>query len=173
MASKFDLSLSYALTCLRLEGLEIKDKQLEAIQAIYDGKDVFLWLPTGYGKSLCYQCLPFLFDHKLSMVDLPPSEKSVCLVVSPLVSLMVDQVVSLRAKGVQAAILSGNKGIGVHLLATDKEIKDGGYSLLFSAPEAIACDKWRQMLVEAPLCNQVVTIAIDEAHCVSQWLVIV
>ena len=74
---------------------------------------------------------------------------------------------------VQTAILSGNKGIDVHLLAADKEIKDGGYSLLFSAPEAIACDKWRQMLVEVPLCNQVVTIAIDEAHCVSQWLVIV
>ena len=53
---------------------------------------------------------------------------------------MVDQVVSLRAKGVQAAILSSNKGIDVHLLAADKEIKEGGYSLLFSAPEAIVCD---------------------------------
>jgi hypothetical protein len=59
------------------------------------------------------------------------------------------------------------------LLAADREIRDGGYSLLFSAPEAIVCDRWRQMLIEAPLCNQVVTIAIDEAHCVSQWLVTV
>ena len=61
----------------------------------------------------------------------------------------------------------------MHLLAADKEIKDGGYSLLFSAPEAISCDKWRQMLVEAPLYNQVVTVAVDEAQCVSQWLVTV
>ena len=91
MASKFELSLQYARSCLRLEGLEVKDKQLEAIQAIYDGKDVFLWLPTGYSKSLCYQCLPLLFDHKLSKVDLPHGKRSVCLVVSPLVSLMVDQ----------------------------------------------------------------------------------
>ena len=97
MASKFELSLSYGLSCLRLEGLEIKDKQLEGIQAIYNGKDVFLWLPTGYGKYLCYQCLPFLFDHKLSKVDLPPHKRSV---VSPVVSLMVDQVASLRGKGV-------------------------------------------------------------------------
>ena len=171
MANNFDLSLSYALSCLRLEGLEVKDKQLEAIKAVYDCKDVFLWLPTGYGKSLCYQCLPFLFDHKLKRVDLPPKERSVCLVVSPLVSLMVDQVVNLRAKGVRAAILSGNKGIDKVLLATDKEIRDGGYSLLYSAPEAILCDKWREMLIEAPLCNQMVTITIDEAHCVSQWLV--
>ena len=170
MASEFELSLSYALSCLRLQGIELKDKQLEAIRTIYDGKDVFLWLPTGYGKSLCYQCLPFLFDHKLKRIDLPPGERSVCLIVSPLVSLMVDQVHSLRAKGVQAAILSGNKGIDIHLLASDKNIKDGTYCLLFSAPEAIvACEKWRQILVEAPLCNQVVTVAIDEAHCVSQW----
>ena len=84
---------------------------------------------------------------------------------------MVDQVVSLRSRSVQAAILSGNKGIDVQLLATDKEVKDGTHSLLFSAPEALACDKWRQMLVESPLSNQVVGIAIDEAHCVSQWLV--
>lgn len=174
MANNFELSLSYALSCLQLEGLEVKDKQKEAIRAIYDGKDVFLWLPTGYGKSLCYQCLPFLFDYKLSKVDLvPPSKKSVCLVVSPLVSLMVDQVVSLRGKGVHAAILSGNKGIDVKLLATDKEIGDGSHSLLFSAPEALACDRWRQLLMEAPLSNQVVAIAIDEAHCVSQWLVTV
>ena len=166
MASDFELSMSYALSCLKLEGLEVKD---EAIRAVYNGKDVFLWLPTGYGKSLCYQCLPFLFDYKLSKVD--SSKKSVCLVVSPLVSLMVDQVVSLRAKGVHAAILSGNKGIDVKILATDKEIGDGTHSLLFSSPEALACDKWRQMLMEAPLSNQVVAITIDEAHCVSQSLV--
>ena len=79
MAGDFELSLSYALSCLQLEGLQVKDKQREAIHAVYDGKDVFLWLPTGYGKSLCYQCLPFLFDHKLSKVDLPPSKRSVCL----------------------------------------------------------------------------------------------
>ena len=52
MASNFDLSLSYVLSCLHLEGLEVKDKQLEAIKAVYNCKDVFLWLPTGYGKSL-------------------------------------------------------------------------------------------------------------------------
>ena len=87
----------------------------------------------------------FLFDYKLSKVA--PSKKSVCLVVSPLVSLMVDQVLSLRSKGVHAAILSGNKGINVKLLATDKEIGDGKHSLFISAPEALACDKWEADVV--------------------------
>lgn len=83
---------------------------------------------------------------------------------------MSDQVTSLRTRGVQAAILSGNKGIDKELLAAEKDIQCGTYSLLFSAPEAIvACERWRQILVEQPLCNQVVTVAIDEAHCVSKW----
>ena len=58
MASDFELSLSYALSCLQLEGLEVKDKQRKAIQSVYYCKDVILWLPTGYGKFLCYQCRP-------------------------------------------------------------------------------------------------------------------
>ena len=139
MASDFEPSLSYALSCLKLGDLKLKDKQLEAIRSVYNGKDVFLWLPTGYGKSVCYQCLPFLFDHKLSRIDLPLTDRSVCLVVSPLVSLMSDQVTSLRTSGVQAAILSGNKGIDKELLAAEKDIQCGTYSLLFSAPRNYCC----------------------------------
>ena len=89
--------------------------------------------------------------------------------VSPLISLMVDQVQSLRGRGVSAVILSGNKGIDGTLLASSVEIKHGIYRLLFTAPEAVVLsEKWRQILVEEPLCNQVVAVAIDEAHCVSQ-----
>ena len=54
---------------------------------IYEGKDAFLWLPTGYGKSVCFQSLPVLFDFKFGRVDSPPCQKSVCLVVSPLMLL--------------------------------------------------------------------------------------
>ena len=50
--ARFSSSLSYALSCLKCEQMKLKDKQVEAIRAVYDGEDVFLWLPTGYGKSV-------------------------------------------------------------------------------------------------------------------------
>ena len=112
-------ALTHALSCLRRPG---KEKQVEAIKNIYEGKDV---LPTGYGKSICFHSLPFLFDYKLGRVSLPLNKHSVVLVVSPLVFLMSNQVVTLREGGVGAAILSGNKGIDNCLLTTAKDIKSG------------------------------------------------
>ena len=67
---------------------------------------MFAWLPIGYGKSLRYQLLLFLFDIKLGRTRAIATERSFVLVISPLVSLMVDQVCSLQAHGVCAAILS-------------------------------------------------------------------
>ena len=85
------------------------EKQSEAIKSIYEGKDVFAWLPTGYGKSLRYQLLLFHFDFHLGRTRAIATERSVALVISPLVSLMMDQVCSLQAHGVCAAIRnSGN-----------------------------------------------------------------
>ena len=136
----------------------------------YEGRDVFVWLPTGYGKSICFHSLPFLFDHKLGRVSLPPNKRSVCLVISPLLSLMVNQVSSLREVGIGAAILSSNKGIHTSLVSTSKGIQAGVYRLLFSAPEAIVDSEcWREMLLEEPLCHQVVAVVINEAHCMYKW----
>ena len=83
------------------------------------GKDVFVWLPTGFGKSLCYEVLPFVFDYKLGRQD------SLVIVVSPLISLMADQVMGLRRRSVDSAIMSssGNK-IQKDLMA----IEDGARS---------------------------------------------
>ena len=83
--------LSYALSCFKFGDLKLKDKQREAIKAVNDGKDVFLWLPTGYGKSICYQALPFLFDFKLKRTTLPSHKHSVCVIVSPLITLMLSK----------------------------------------------------------------------------------
>jgi len=77
---EFTSSLSYAISCLKFSG-NLKEKQIEAMKALYEGKDVFLWLPTGYGKSICYQALPFLYDYKLKRTDLPSHRHSVCVVV--------------------------------------------------------------------------------------------
>ena len=100
----------------------LKERQAEAVKYIYEGQDVFLWLRTGYGKSICYQLLPFLFDYKLARIETIATERSVVLVISPLVSLMVDQVSNLQAHGIGAAILSGNAGINKVLLASERDV---------------------------------------------------
>eukprot|EP00731_Ephydatia_muelleri_P024183 Em0016g454a len=71
--------------------LVLKAKQEEALFHLYNGRDVFAWFPTGYGKSICFQLVPFLLDFKLNRTTVPQVERSVVLVISPLVSLMVDQ----------------------------------------------------------------------------------
>ena len=167
---KFNSGVAYALSCLKQGNLVLKAKQLDAIKAIYEGRDVFLWLPTGYGKSVCYQALPFLFDFKLDKTKSSLTDRSVVVVLSPLVSLMVDQVSSLQSRGVSAAIFSGNAGVDQKLVASDKDVCAGKYRLLFTAPEAIVgSSKWKQLLLETPLRNQVVALVVDEAHCVYKW----
>ena len=71
----------------------LKEEQRKSIEAVYKGSSVFVWLPTGFGKSICYQALPFVIEHK-------KGQRGSCavLVVSPSVSLMIDQVESLRAR---------------------------------------------------------------------------
>lgn len=133
----------------------------------FDGEDVFLWLPTGFGKSLCYQLLPYLFDYKFGRVT-AGSPSLVVVVVSPLISLMVDQVRKLRHRGVKAAILTSSSDLPDNtLIATGDDLERASY--LFSAPEAILGSKWRTTLMQPCVRRRIVAIAIDEAHCVSKW----
>ena len=83
-----DRSISYALKKIACSSVVLKTEQETCINCIYEGKDVFLWLPTGFGKSLCYEVQPFVFDEKLG------KDNSIVIVVSLLTSLMVDQVQS-------------------------------------------------------------------------------
>ena len=99
----FISGVAYAVSCLGEQDIVLKEKQSEAIKS-YEGKDVFAWLPTGYGKSLRYQLLLFHFDFQLGRTRAIATETSVALVIYPLVSLVVDQVCSLQAHGVCAAI---------------------------------------------------------------------
>lgn len=172
-AKNFAACISYALSCLKKEDLVSKPEQSEALEFIlFQGKDVFVWFLTGFGKSVCYQALPFMFDHKLGR----STNRSVVLVVSPLVSLMslmVDQVKSLRAMGVGAAIMSiGQAGgqLARELLVAERDVEEGKLSLLFGAPEAIiGSERWRQLLLGDPLCQRIVAVAVEEAHCVYKW----
>ena len=154
-----DSAIADALSSLKLGDLILKSEQVKAINLLSQGHDVFVWFPTGYGKSICYQVLPFVFDRLLGRSESPSVDQSVVLVVSPLVSLMVDQVKSLRARGVGAAIISSNRGIDRSLVATDCGIGSGSYRILYSAPEALVGDhgsSWTKVLLSPPVCNTLV-----------------
>jgi ATP-dependent DNA helicase RecQ len=125
--------------------------QREIMEASLAGKDVFALLPTGGGKSLCFQ-LPALLRDGLTVV------------VSPLIALMKDQVDQLHAAGVEATFLNSS------LNAEESRRRLRGlhnqeYRLLYVAPERLMLDNWKENLRSW----QVAAIAIDEAHCISEW----
>ena len=110
-------AIAYSLQCVQRDDLVLKPEQKKVLSFLYEGQDVFAWLPTGYGKSICFQLLPFMFDFKLGRHGTTTSPRttgtigpSIVLVVSPLVSLMIDQVANLRQRGIPSGILSGNHG---------------------------------------------------------------
>lgn len=166
----FEDALSYALLCIGKQTLVLKKEQAEALKTVYSRSDAFVWLPTGYGKSICYECLPFLFDYKLGRAHSSASRSTV-LVISPLISLMSDQVTSLRKRGVSAGIISSGDRVDKTLVAPEQTLLiPGKYSILFSSPEAIiGVSKWRDLLLSFPLSERVVAVAVDEVHCVSKW----
>jgi len=125
--------------------------QREIIEANLVGEDVFALLPTGGGKSLCFQ-LPALARDGLTVV------------VSPLIALMKDQVDALQASGVAATFL--NSTLGAEESRTRlRGLHRGDYKLLYVAPERLMLSGW----IENLKTWNVSCIAIDEAHCVSEW----
>ena len=130
---------------------QFRPLQEEIIRSVLGGKDTMAILPTGGGKSLCFQ-VPAM------------SRPGFCLVISPLIALMKDQVRQLRKKGITAfAIVSGMSRKDV--AATFELAISGNCKMLYVSPERLESDLFRQYLPGMPI-N---LIAVDEAHCVSQW----
>ncbi len=139
---------------------DFRPLQRDAMHAILDGRDSVVVLPTGGGKSLCFQA-PAIVDRSAD------ASRAVALVISPLISLMKDQVDGLRVDGVAAAYLNSTLSSQERdtVLAS---VRDGRCRLLYVAPERIVgegSDRLRRLLGEAG----VRFVAIDEAHCISQW----
>jgi ATP-dependent DNA helicase RecQ len=128
-----------------------RQNQKEIIQSVLDKKDTFALMPTGGGKSICYQ-LPAL---KLS---------GVTLVVSPLIALMKDQVDSLKANGISAEFINSSLS-HMEIMAIQMRIHLGEIKILYVAPERLAQESFMEFLKSVEL-N---LIAIDEAHCISEW----
>ncbi|MDQ6809742.1 MAG: DNA helicase RecQ [Verrucomicrobiota bacterium] len=130
---------------------EFRPLQREIIEDALAGRDVFALMPTGGGKSLCFQ-LPALLREGLTIV------------VSPLIALMKDQVDALRASGIAATFLNSTLD-GDQARARLRGLYDGQYRMLYVAPERLMLEGF----LEKALKWNVVQIAIDEAHCISEW----
>lgn len=125
--------------------------QAEAIQCIYDKKDVILLMPTGGGKSICYQ-IPAI------------TMEGACVVVSPLISLMKDQVEALRANGIRAAFINSSLSYQQQQ-RIENELYYGRLDLVYTSPEKITSQEFLPLLKASKIC----LFAIDEAHCISAW----
>ena len=125
--------------------------QEPVINALLSGRDAMAVMPTGAGKSICYQ-VPALM--------LP----GITLVISPLVSLMRDQVTALVQMGIPAAFLNSTLTFRQYLLALDRA-KAGRYKIIYVAPERLETEGFLSFAEQA----EISLIAVDEAHCISQW----
>ena len=125
--------------------------QEEIIQSVMEKRDTLALLPTGGGKSICYQ-VPAL------------AQEGICLIISPLIALMKDQVENLKKRGVSAlSIYSGQSRR--QIVQTLKNAAYGDYKLLYVSPERLETDLFKEYLPALGI-N---LIAVDEAHCISQW----
>ncbi|MFO7630796.1 MAG: ATP-dependent DNA helicase RecQ [Prochlorococcaceae cyanobacterium] len=129
--------------------------QRQVVQALLEGRDCLAVLPTGAGKSLCYQ-LPALVREGL------------VLVISPLVALMQDQVSQLQRRGIAAACL--HRGLPPEQRRPLLErLQQNRLRLLYIAPERLQVEATRQLLDEVLSQGRLVALAVDEAHCISAW----
>ena len=130
---------------------EFRGQQQSIIEATLQGRDSLVIMPTGGGKSLCYQIPAML-------------REGTGLVVSPLIALMQDQVTALRELGIEAEFLNSSQSPDERRAVMTK-LRQGRLQLLYVAPERLVTEHTKSLLRDIPLS----VIAIDEAHCVSQW----
>ncbi len=128
-----------------------KEGQEEIVKEILSGKDVLAVMPTGAGKSMCYQVPALAFS-------------GITIVISPLISLMKDQVTALNQMGIRAAYLNSTLSYNQYLKALSNA-SNGVYKIIYVAPERLSTDIFREFAQNA----NISLIAVDEAHCISSW----
>ena len=186
--------LEYAKEKVKFTG-ELKDKQAEILHKLYVGKDCIGILPTGYGKSLIFQMLPFFLQRKFGL-----AEPKLVLVMCPLNSLMEDQCLSLRERGIKACVLNieGTKGfsyqIGKESTAGDdtdsdsdldgeeiggvyipksvpySDVEEAKLEIIYGHPETMFTGKTMPRLLRSSVYQERVgAVIIDEVHMITEW----
>ena len=128
-----------------------RSKQEDAIHSILDAKDTLTLLPTGGGKSICFQVPALMME-------------GICVVISPLIALMNDQVTALKAKNIRALAITSGMSFSELDIALDNCIY-GNYKFLYLSPERLENDMVQQRLKKM----NINLLAVDEAHCISEW----
>ncbi len=134
----------------------LRPGQAEVIADIFAGRPVIGVMPTGAGKSLCYQLPAVVLGER----------GGITLVVSPLIALMKDQVDALTQRGVPAVALTSASGANEKSEMLDK-IRAGAYTLVYVAPERFRSPRFIEVL--RSIAHKIALVAIDEAHCISEW----
>ena len=155
----FELACTRILERFQLDNL--KDSQRKALEKLLNNEDVFIIQPTGSGKSLIFQSAPMAFD-----IVKERSFKSIAVVISPLTSLMQDQVKYLKSIGITAEYIGEDQQDE----DAKKAVERGECQIVFGSPESFLCsDRWRKMLSSTVYEERLCLIAVDEAHCISHW----
>ena len=128
-----------------------RDGQEELVDSTLNGRDVLGIMPTGAGKSICFQVPALLFE-------------GISLIISPLISLMKDQVTALNQLGVHAAYINSSLTEGQYRKAMENAAK-GQYKIIYVAPERLMTDSFLSLVSSVDISM----VAVDEAHCISQW----
>lgn len=128
-----------------------RGKQGEVVRNVLEGKNTFVIMPTGAGKSLCFQLPAVMME-------------GTALVISPLIALMKNQVDQLRAFGIEAGFLNSSMNRGSYE-ATKQKVLNGTLKLLYVAPESLVKQEFIEFLKQA----KISFLAVDEAHCISEW----
>lgn len=136
---------------------DFRPLQAEIIESVLSGKDTLALMPTGGGKSLCFQ-VPTLVMAKHN------PERRLCLVITPLIALMRDQVDNLRTRNIMSAAIYTGMSWDKQRVALDNCLF-GNFHFLYCSPERLESEEFRKRLVTLPIGM----IAVDEAHCISQW----
>ena len=130
---------------------QFRPLQEDIIRTVLEGGDVLALLPTGGGKSICYQVPALVLE-------------GICLVVSPLIALMKDQVANLHQRGIPALLIHSGMDFR-EVRRTLEHARHGNYRLLYVSPERLESSLFREYLSAL----RIKLIAVDEAHCISQW----
>ena len=141
-------------------------EQAQAIRSFVLGSDVFVMLPTGSGKSLCYASLPYTFDSLRQSAGEKDAHHCIAVFVCLLSSIMQDQTQKFGERGLKVAFVGKEQ--------KDQEVKNrverGEYSLVFMSPEAmLTVLRWREMFHTDVYQDCMICLAVDEAHCIRTW----
>ena len=155
-----DKAIEKALKSACLEvSVELKDHQRSSIEAVLKRKDVFVTLPTGYGKSMIFHLLPLCSRH------LGLSESPLIIVVAPLLSLMEDQI----------GRINETPGLGRAIQLTGGLPEKGELdkaSFIFTSPEALLSqNECRKLFMKDEFVARIIAVVVDEAHCIAKWYV--